>query len=81
MNTVWTERKIIDGKKVLVLDSDCQFNINAIKESIQVINNLKADYGLLTLWGIELKINANDVAENVFENFKMTMRKLRGEES
>ncbi|QIC46252.1 hypothetical protein GAG94_03380 [Lysinibacillus sphaericus] len=77
MNTVWTNGKIIDGKKVIVLDSDCQFNIDAIKESIQIVNKLKVDYGLLTLWGIEMTINPDDVAEDVLESFKVIMKENR----
>lgn len=77
MNTVWTKREIIDRKKVLTLDSDCQFNIDAIKESIQIVNNLKADYGLLTLFGIEMTINPDDVADDVLESFKILMEENR----
>lgn len=77
MNTIVTSREIVDNKKVIVLDSDCQFNIDAIKESIQLVNNFKADYGLLTLWGIELTICPNDTPEDVFNSFKLIMENER----
>lgn len=80
MNTVWTKRETIEGFKVLTLDSDCTLNFDAIKESIQVIKNRNADYGLLTLWGIELKISKYDIAEDVFEKFK-NIKKENIEES
>ena len=75
MNTVCIKREMVEGKKVVTLDSDCPLNIDAIKESIQIVNNLKADYGLLTLWGVELSISKDAVAEDVLSQFKQKVKR------